>query len=129
MHAHHNVGHLTVHLRSILGEEGFVRLCDELGGLRVYMPAKRLSETHELVAAIGREAAEAVCEALSPATIRVPLARRDRALYWRRAGWTDRRIAHKLGITETGLSKLFAREGVLPRTPRRRTSPAQLDLL
>lgn len=128
MHAHHNAGQLTVHLRSILGEEGFVRLCEELGGTRVYVPYT-MRDDNEVVRAIGRVAAGDLSKALAPATIRVPLARRDRALYWRARGLSDAKIARKLGITETGVGKLFGREAVLPDRPGKARSPAQLDLL
>ncbi|MGB3167125.1 MAG: hypothetical protein WBA68_10165 [Alteraurantiacibacter sp.] len=105
--------HLSRHLLQILGEEAFVRLCQELGGTRVYVPYK-CREGSDLVDAIGAAACEKLSLALAPATIRVPLARRERALFYRGQGLSNPRIACKLGITETGLQKLFAREADLP---------------
>lgn len=120
-------GALTAHLREILGEESFVLFCQELGGARVYVPYSPKDDS-DLVDAIGRDAAERLSSELAPATIRVPLARRERALYWRGKGLSNARIARKIGITETGVEKLFVREGDLPDRPGQSTSN-QLQLL
>jgi hypothetical protein len=119
--------HLSRHLLQILGEADFVRLCQELGGTRIYVPYK--AEGSELANAIGGQASEKLSRALAPATIRVPLARRERALFYRRQGLTDPQIARKLGITENGVAKLFDREAELPERQGSRTSAAQLSLL
>lgn len=119
---------LVSRMRDILGPEGFVHLCQELGGTRVYLPLK-FSETNEIVAAVGRDLAEALSRELAPAWLRVPLARRERALYYRSVlGYSNARIARALGITETGVNKLFAREEVLPAKAQSGSS-AQLSLL
>lgn len=120
--------HLSRHLVQILGEEDFVRLCQELGGTRVYVPYHCRPES-ELVDAVGVEACEKLSRALAPATIRVPLARRERALYYRAAGLSNPQIARKLGITETGVDKLFGREVSLPDRPGSARSDRQLSLL
>ncbi|MGE0773540.1 MAG: hypothetical protein AB7L36_00655 [Sphingomonadaceae bacterium] len=119
---------LTRHLQAILGEEGFVHFCQELGGTRVYVPYS-LRDENEIVQAVGRDAAEKLSRELAPATIRVPLARRDRAVYFRRQGLSNPQIARKLGITETGVEKLFGREPHLPDRPGRCRNEAQLKLL
>jgi len=100
--------HLTDQLKDILSEEAFALMAQELGGTRVYVPS-RLSDDNEIVQAIGRASAEALSKALSGATIRMPLARHERALYWRGQGLSNSRIARKLGITEGGIDRLFAR--------------------
>ena len=100
--------HLTDQLKDILGEEAFALMAQELGGTRVYVPS-RLSDDNEIVQAIGRASAEKLSRALSAATIRMPLAREERALYWRGQGLSNSRIARKLGITEGGIDRLFAR--------------------
>ena len=108
--------HLSRHLLQLLGEEGFVRLCQELGGTRVYIPYT-CREGGDLVEALGHDLCEVISKALAPATIRVPLARRERALFYRRQGLSNARIARKLGITETGVNRLFAREPAPPVKP------------
>ncbi|MDE2595974.1 MAG: hypothetical protein KGL44_03755 [Sphingomonadales bacterium] len=120
-------GQLTIHLKAVLGSEGYVQFCQELGGTRQYI-AYTMRDENDIVQAVGRELADKLSRALAPATIRVPLARRDRALHFRAAGLSNARIARRLGITESGVAKLFAREDDLPERPRKATSPAQLDL-
>lgn len=120
-------GRLTAHLRAILGEEGFVHFCQALGGTRVYVPYK-CGEDSDIVEAVGREAADKLSRQLAPATIRVPLARRERALFYRAQGLSDAAIARRLGITENGVGKLFKREADLPDRPGSAKRPAQLDL-
>lgn len=121
-------GSLLEHLRALLGEEGFVNFCQELGGTRVYIPYK-CRDDNEIVAAIGRAAADKLSRALAPATIRVPLARRDRALYFRcQKGLSNAQIARKLGITEGGVNRLFARESDLPDKGGSGKPRAQLTL-
>lgn len=129
MHSSVDAGQLVLHLQGILGEEGFVRLCQELGGTRLYV-AYSLRDDCDLVQAIGRDLAEKLSRALAPATIRVPLARRQRALFYRNVeGLSNARIARRLGMTETGVTKLFGREENLPKRPGRDKEPAQMTLL
>jgi len=120
-------GRLLSHLREILGEEGFVLLCQELGGMRLYVPYK-FRDDNDIVQAIGHDRAEQLSRALAPATIRVPLARRERALYYRGQGLSNPRIARRLGMTENGVQKLFDREESLPDRPDSGRSAGQLSL-
>lgn len=120
-------GRLLTHLRGVLGEEGFVLFCQALGGTRVYVPYS-LRDDNDIVAAVGRPLAEKLSRALAPATIRVPLARRERALYWRAHGLSNAAVARKLGITESGVNRLFGREQDLPDKPGSGRPPAQFTL-
>lgn len=119
---------LALHLRAILGEEGFVSFTQALGGTRVYVPWN-LRDDSDVVQAVGRELADKLSRAMAPATIRVPLARHERALYYRAQGLSDAAIARRLGITENGVGKLFKRTVDLPERPKKARSPMQLDLL
>lgn len=123
-----NEGYLTLQLKAILGDEGFVRFVQALGGTRVWISHK-LNDDSDIVQAVGRELADQLIREMAPAFIRVPLARRDRALYYRAAGLSNGMIARRLGITETGVNKIFGREGDLPERPKKARSPKQLDLL
>ena len=118
---------LTAHLRAILGDDGFVRLCEALGGTRVYV-SWRLGDDGEVVQAVGREAADKLSREFAPATIRVPLAHRERALHHRAQGLSDVQIARRLGMTENGVGKLFKRQPNLPDRPGSAKQPSQLDL-
>lgn len=120
-------GRLTIQLQSVLGMEGYVRFCQALGGTRVYV-SHRFSDDHAAVEAMGRALAEKLSRAMAPATIRVPLARRERALFYRQQGLSDAKIALLLGITENGVGKLFKREADLPDRPGSAKSGAQLNL-
>lgn len=128
MHSACDPGKLKLELQAILGMEGFVQLCQELGGTRLYV-AYQLRDEHDAVQALGRELADKLSRALAPATIRVPLAKRERALFYRQQGLSDARIARKLGMTENGVGKLFSREAHLPDRPGRGKEPAQLSLI
>lgn len=128
MHSATGPGRLKLELQAILGMDGFVQLCEELGGTRLYI-AWTMREDSDIVQAIGRELADKLSRAMAPATIRVPLAKRERALHWRAMGLSDARIARKLGMTENGVGKLFAREPHLQDRPGRGKEPSQLALL
>ncbi|MDE1917645.1 MAG: hypothetical protein KGJ57_18300 [Sphingomonadales bacterium] len=119
--------HLTQHLRAILGDDGFVRFAQDLGGTRVYVPYQ-LKDDSDIVQAVGRVLADKLSRALAPATIRVPLARRERALAYRKQGLSDAAIARRLGITENGVGKLWSREVGLQERPGSARSAGQLDL-
>lgn len=120
-------GRLTIQLQAILGMEGYVHFCQALGGTRVYV-SHRFSDDHGVIQAVGREKADKLSRAIAPATIRVPLARRERALYYREQGLSDAKIALKLGITENGVGKLFKREPDLPDRPGSAKNSGQLSL-
>ncbi len=118
---------LTLHLKAILGEDGLANLAQALGGTRVYIPWN-LHDDHDVVQAIGREPADKLSRALAPATIRVPLARVERAMYYRRQGLSDAKIALRLGITENGVAKLFKRQQDLPERTKKAKSPEQIEM-
>lgn len=120
-------GRLTIQLQAILGMEGYVRFCQALGGTRVYV-SHRFSDDHAAVEAVGREKADKLSRAMAPATIRIPLARRERALFYRSQGLSDAKIALQLGITENGVGKLFKREPDLPDRPGSAKNTGQLSL-
>jgi hypothetical protein len=120
-------GPLTRQLLGLLGEEGLVKFCQAFGGTRLYIPHK-MSDEHEIVQVVGRELADKLNRRMAPCNIRVPLARRERALFYRRQGLSDARIARQLGITENGVGKLFNREEDLPDRPGKSSNPAQLAL-
>lgn len=104
---------LTNDLRYLLGEPAFVALTQAFGGTRLYIPAT-IPADHEIVRAIGDAAAEKLSRRYSPDTIRVPLARNERARHYRAEGLSNAQIARKLGIGETGVDKIFARMDHVP---------------
>jgi hypothetical protein len=99
---------LTESLRTLLGDPALVSLSQTFGGRRLYVPEK-IGDDHSITAAIGAAAAAKLSRRYSLAFIRVPLARELRARHYRAIGKSNGEIASLLGITETGVDKLFAR--------------------
>jgi hypothetical protein len=114
---------LSESLKALLGVPALVALAERFGGRRLYVP-QSLGPGHEIAQAIGPEAAAKLVRRYSLAFIRVPLARELRARHYRAAGLSNGDIASKLGITETGVDKLFAR---MQRPPEK--GSRQLSLL
>lgn len=99
---------LSSDLYALLGEAAFIKLTEEFGGTRLYIP-NSLSADHEIVSVIGSAAADKLSRRYARDIIRVPLAREIRARHYRANNLSNGRIARKLGLTETGVEKLFAR--------------------
>lgn len=110
-------------LERLIGEEALVRLAEAFGGTRLFVPVK-MSSAHDIAKAVGIDAALKLSERLAPDVIRVPLAREARARHYRAAGRSNAQIARALGITESGVDKLFQR---MPDVPRK--GSGQLKLL
>ena len=95
-------------LLALLGESAFVALASAFCGRRLYVPGA-IATDHEIAQTIGNDAAARLSARMAPAVIRVPLAREMRARHYRAAGLSNGEIATKLGLTETGVDKLFRR--------------------
>ena len=95
-------------LVEVIGKGALVALAENFGGTRLYVPV-RLKPESEIVAAIGVPAATKLSERFGPDVIRVPLAREYRAVHYRSQGYSNGRIAVKLGMTEPGVNRIFAR--------------------
>lgn len=95
-------------LQELIGTSAFIRLVEEFGGTRLYIPLEYL-RAGEVVEAIGHEAARLLSERLAQDTVRIPLARELLAQHYHARGYSNGQIARKLRITETGVDKLFKR--------------------
>lgn len=93
---------------AILGDTAMIALAEQFGGSRLYVP-ERINADHAIVQAIGIDAATTLAERSGGTAIRVPLARELRATHYRSQGDSNGRIARKLGITESGVERLFKR--------------------
>lgn len=101
-------------LQDLIGETAFVRLAEAFGGTRLYVP-QSMGPDHAIVAAIGADAAAVLAERMAPDVIHVPLAREARARHYRGVdGLSNDRIALALGMTESGIRKLFKRMDDVP---------------
>ncbi|MES2753137.1 MAG: hypothetical protein V4659_00565 [Pseudomonadota bacterium] len=100
-------------LKDLIGEAAFVRLAEAFGGTRLFVPTK-MSPAHAIAKAIGLPAANVLSSRLAPDVVRVPLARKERALQYRATGASNAAIARRLGITERAVEKLFGRNPDAP---------------
>lgn len=99
---------LTQSLIALLGEEGLIALAEGFGGRRLYVPSE-IPTDHPIAQALGEALAAKLARLYSPAQIRVPLARELRARHYRANGKSNGEIATMLGMTETGVDKMFDR--------------------
>jgi DNA-binding transcriptional regulator LsrR (DeoR family) len=110
---------LSAELKKLLGLDDFVRLAEAYGGTRLFVPA-RDAET-KLARTLGQAVAARLAERYAGTYLRVPLAREERARQYRQRNASNAEIARRLGITESGVDKLFSRmadkpaKGVDPR--------------
>lgn len=113
---------LTDRLIALLGEGDFLRLVEGYAGTRFYIgPADR----NRVEKRISATAVKKLLTTFGVGAFRVPLAREFRARHYRAAGATNAEIARRLGITETGVDKLFGR---MPDRPRKGEDARQLKL-
>lgn len=113
----------SAELLGLLEPDAFLRLAEEYGGTRLYIP--RSGDTTDLVKQLGPEAAR-LGSRYAGTYIRVPLAREYRARHYRAIGQSNAEIARRLGMTETGVDKLFSR---MPGKPVKGSyDPRQIDL-
>jgi hypothetical protein len=112
---------LTACLLGLLGEEGLVCLAERFGGRRLHIP-KAISDDHDIAQAIGLKAAQRLSQRYGQAVLRVPLARELRARHYRGIGKSNGEIATLLGMTETGVDKLFSRMDAPPQKGSRQLS-------
>ncbi|MBB5043545.1 hypothetical protein [Shinella fusca] len=102
---------LSVALREALGEDGFLRLVERYGGIRLYVPAD--VRASGLADEITIQHATTLVAAFAGVAIRVPLARRFRHGIYKRWGYSNSKIARMLGVTETAITKMNADHGCI----------------
>lgn len=118
---------LTLDLLSTLGEDGFFFLVEAHAGVRLYVPSD--PERSELSSTIGVDAAYRLAKAYPGGYIRVPLAREFRARRYVDAEMSNRDIAKRLGLTESGVERLLKRARKRePLKSRRKTDPRQMEM-
>jgi L-alanine-DL-glutamate epimerase-like enolase superfamily enzyme len=85
----------------VIGGEATDRLCETLGGTRIYVPAT-IGAHHPIAEAIGMEAAAKIAQFFHRTVLILPKpkSRHERVMEMRRAGKTVREIALATGYTE-----------------------------
>jgi hypothetical protein len=98
---------ITETLTALIGDTAYLALVERYGGIRLYVP--RSAGQSELPGHIGEDAAAKLASAFGGEYIKVPLDRELRARHYRKAGLSNAEIARRLGITESGVERLFKR--------------------
>lgn len=114
---------ITAELLDLLGLEAFLALVEAHGGTRLYVP-RQAGET-QIVRDIGPAAASRLVERYGGDYVRVPLAREHRARRLREEGLSNAQIARRLGMSESGVERLFH---AMPAKPRKGVDPRQGSL-
>lgn len=97
-------------LADVIGIEGAEKLCAQLGGATMYVPAT-IGAHHPISVAIGAELAAKIAEHFHRTRIAIPkgLSRRQRVLEFRRTtDMTVQEIALACDYTEAGVYKILA---------------------
>jgi hypothetical protein len=117
----------SAELMAALGEDGFFALTEAYGGIRLYVPGNPANS--DLPETIGLDIATRLSNRFPGSYMRIPLAREFRAARYHKEGATNRDIARRLGITETGVDHLIRRmRNRKPAEFRRPKDPRQTDL-
>ncbi|RRH98063.1 winged helix-turn-helix transcriptional regulator [Mesorhizobium tamadayense] len=103
---------LTDTLLRLLGPAGLVRLAEQYGGTRLYVPAT--AERGKLAEELGIELTEKLSRRFGRDYLSVPLVRDLRARHYRAAGSSNADIARKLGLSESAVNRLFQRMDDVP---------------
>lgn len=115
---------LTAELVKLLGEAEFIRLAERYGGTRLYVASSTAST---VARELGATNAELLAERYAGSYIRVPLARERRARHYRECmALSNAEIARRLGLTESGVDRLFQRMSDKPAKGSR--DPRQAEL-
>jgi hypothetical protein len=93
-------------IASLIGEAATLRLIEEHGGTRIYVPAKP-HQGHPLALTIGLDAARALASDWGGIWLKVPLCRHWRARVYRARGESYRAIAKRLGMDESGVWRIL----------------------
>lgn len=118
---------LTSELMDALGDDGFFALTEAYAGTRLYVPGN--PSRSDLSTTIGVDHARRLSQIFPGSYIKVPLARTFRALRYRSAGASNAEVARRLGLTENGVERLFARANkAKPQKARKSHDERQIDL-
>lgn len=117
---------LSAELLAMLGAKAFLALVEAYAGQRIFIPAT--GESDWLVEAVGMDAARKLVRLHGGNKLNVPLARELRARQYRGDGDSDIVIAKRLGMTVSGVERLFQRLPDRPARPKKGPDPRQTDL-
>lgn len=113
-------------LYDLIGHDALMILVENFGGLRIYIP-KDISNS-KIAKVLPPDVLIKLSRTYCGSFLRVPLARQYRARHYRLAGLNNRKIARKLGMTESGVEHLFRRTRIRRPLKHRNIDPRQIDL-
>lgn len=100
---------MKAELLALLGPEGYLLLLEHYAGVRLYVPKMGSSHPTQLIDDLTLAHAKKLSEQYGAEYIKVPLDREFRALAYRQRGFSTRKIVRLLGLTESGLERLWSR--------------------
>ncbi|GGA82455.1 hypothetical protein GCM10011491_07340 [Brucella endophytica] len=109
---------MEAQLRELLGDEDFLKLVENYGGIRLFVPSFGANEMTNVERVLGADAARKLAELWGGDYLVPPLARTFRAIRYQRDGLSNAKIAQRLGITESGVVRIFSRENAARRVRR-----------
>lgn len=118
---------LIPELIALLGEDDFIALAEARGGTRLYVPAD--PNESDLPDEIGMDATVRLSKEWPCGFIKVPLARQFRVIHYVKRGMSNRAIAQRFGMTESGVERLLkrVRENKPVLRPRKK-DPRQIEM-
>ncbi|MBB4955346.1 DNA-binding NarL/FixJ family response regulator [Agrobacterium vitis] len=118
---------LTHELLTLLGKEDFFALVEAYAGIRLYIPGDPTRS--ELPETIGMKAALRLAEEWPCGYIKVPLAREFRIERYVENGMSNRAMAQRFGMTESGVERLLKRaRASKPLRRSRKKDPRQSEM-
>lgn len=122
---------LSATLLELLGAEGYLLLLERYAGLRLYVPRMKQNSVSVLVDDITIVHAIKLSAEFGGNYIRVPLDRDFRALAYRQKGFSLKKTVQLLGVTESGLDRIWKRlkeQGIdVPDAPSAKLKVARDD--
>jgi hypothetical protein len=100
---------LSAELLKLCGPEAFLILVERFGGRRLFIARDKIDAA--AFRHLPPDVAEKLMRRFGGAYLRVPLARGLRARHYRTQGLSNGQICKRLGMTETGVDKMFAAMG------------------
>lgn len=92
----------------LLTREEFVRLVEEFGGTKLYIPSIPTPQ-QRVAQVIGMKAAKRLAREAGSTCWRIPMARDLRIRYYRDKGMSHRQIARLVGMSVVGVERAFKR--------------------
>lgn len=100
---------ISIKLLQLLGEDAYEKLVSNYGGLRMYVPHPEHAKQSELVDAITLPVVQKLSQAIPGLYIKIPLDREFLTTRYIAYGFSNRRIATLLRMTETGVEVMKKR--------------------